>query len=53
MTNTLACDATIADIMLAGHAYDLLSFDFKAAFDKVPHRFVIDALAGKGITGTA
>ena len=53
VTNTLACDATIADVMLAGHAYDLLPFDFKAAFDKVPHRYVIEALAGTGITGTA
>ena len=53
VTNTLACDATIADVMLAGHAYDLLSFDFKAAFDKVPHRYVVEALAGTGIAGTA
>ena len=53
VTNTLACDATIADVILTGHAYDLFSFDFKAAFDKVPHRYVIEALAGTGITGTA
>ena len=39
--------------MLVGHAHDLLSFDFKAAFDKVPHRYVIEAQAGTGITGTA
>ena len=53
VTNTLACAATIAEVMLARHAYDQLSFDFKAAFDKVPHRYVIKALAGTGITGTA
>ena len=50
VTNTLACDVIIADVM---YAYDLLSFDFKVAFDKVPHRCVIEALAGTGITGTA
>ena len=53
VTNTLACDATIANVILAGHGYDLLSFDFKAAFDKVPHRYVIEALAGTEITSTA
>ena len=39
--------------MLAGHAYDLHSFDFKAAFDKLPHRSVIIALSGLGVGGTA
>jgi hypothetical protein len=53
VTNALACDAAIADVMLAGHAYDLLSFDFKAAFDKLPHRSVITALSGLGVGGTA
>ena len=53
VTNIIACDAAITDVMLAGHAYDLLSFDFKAAFDKVPHRCVVEALAGIGVAGTA
>jgi hypothetical protein len=53
VTNILSCDAAIADITLLGHAYDSFSFDFKAAFDKAPHRFVVQALADKGIRGKA
>ena len=53
LTNILSCDAIIAKAVSAGHAYDVISFDFKAAFDKAPHRFVIEALAGKGVRGLA
>ena len=43
LTNLLNCDAAIANIMLAGHSYDLLSFNFMKAFDKVPHNEVHNA----------
>ena len=51
VTNILFCDAAIADATLSRHAYDI--FSFKAAFDKVPHSFDIQALADKGIKGKA
>ena len=35
------------------HAYDIVSFDFKATFDKAPHNLVIEALADKGVSGNA
>ena len=52
VTNLLSCDAAIADILSANHAYDIVTFDFKAAFDKAPHRHVIQALAQNGIKGS-
>ena len=45
LTNVITCDKIIADAVLSGHAYDVLFFDFKAAFDKAPHRLVIESLA--------
>ena len=42
--NALICDKIIVDATLAGHHYDIISFDFKAAFDKASHRFVIEVL---------
>ena len=53
LTNILSCDAIIAKAVSAAHAYDVISFNFKAAFDKAPHRFVIEALAGKVVRGLA
>ena len=49
LTNLLNCDAAIVDIMLAGHSYDLLSFDFMKAFDKVPYSEVHNAVSALGI----
>ena len=37
LTNALTCDKTRADTILKGHAVNLLSFDFKSAFDKAPY----------------
>ena len=53
LTNLLNCDAAIADIMQAGHSYNLLSFDFMKAFDKVPHSEVHNAVSALGIGGKA
>ena len=52
ITNLLSCDTAIADILCANHAYDIVSFDFKAAFDKASHRRINEALAQNGIKGT-
>jgi hypothetical protein len=53
LTNLLASETVIANITSARHPYDILSFDFEKAFDKAPHRRVIDAVAALGIGGSA
>ena len=53
LNECLNCDAAIVDIMLAGHSYNLLSFDFMKAFDKVPHSEVRNAMSALGIGGRA
>ena len=53
LTNILSCDAIIAKAVSPGHTYDVIFFDLKAAFDKAPYRFVIKALACKGVRGLA
>jgi methylaspartate ammonia-lyase len=53
VSKLVACDKAIGDCTLAGHAFDIISFDFKSAFDKVPHNIVIEALADKGVYGSA
>ncbi len=53
ITNVLSCDTIIANAILDGHEYDTISFDFKPAYDKVPHRVIIEALTLKGVYGTA
>ena len=40
--NVISSDKIIANFDLSGHAYDVLSFDFNAAFDKTSHRFVME-----------
>ena len=49
----LTFDAYIVNFQLLKHPYDIMSFDFKKAFEKVPHQKVISELAVKGITGQA
>ena len=51
VTNMLTADLHIADAISAGHPYDLLTFDFKKAFDRASHFAVISSLAKLGITG--
>ena len=54
VTNVLTCDKIIADVISVGHHCDIFSFDFKAVFDKGPHRFVSKALiSAMGIIGTS
>ena len=51
LNNAFTCDKIRADAILEGHAVDLISFDFKSAFDKALHRFVLEALADVAVTG--
>ena len=37
----ISYDATIADAVAAGHSYDFVTFDFKVAFNKSPHKFFL------------
>ncbi len=51
LSNLLTADAVIAGAISAGHPYDVLTFDFKKAFDKAPHRAVIASLSMMGVSG--
>ena len=53
VTNLEQFGAFIADITSRGHAYDIISVDFKNAFDKAQHHHVLAALSCLGICGTA
>jgi hypothetical protein len=53
LTNLLTTDAYIARLASAKHPFDIISFDFTAAFDKAPHHKVIAALANHGVCGAA
>lgn len=43
LTNLLVTDKAIADICMAGHAYDVISFDFRKAFYKAPHSRIVES----------
>jgi Reverse transcriptase (RNA-dependent DNA polymerase)/Endonuclease-reverse transcriptase len=53
VTNVLTADNHIADAISAGHPYDILTFDFKKAFDRAPHRSVITCLSNLGVAGSS
>jgi hypothetical protein len=53
LTNLLIFDKYIMDCQLAGHSYDVISFDFKKAFEKAPHSMVVQELKFVGVCGTA
>ena len=44
VVNLLACDATIARHLDKGNPFDIKSFDYQRAFDKVPHNLKPDSL---------
>ena len=46
LTNLLACDPFLADLVNKNEPFDINSFDFKSAFDKVPHALPMEALRG-------
>lgn len=50
LTILLQSDKYVTDCLLAVHRYDVISFDFCKAFDKVPHWCVLDAAAKIGVT---
>ena len=49
----LTFEAFSANFMLAGHSYDLISFDFKEDFEKRYHGKVIQELNNRGVKGRA
>ena len=52
-TNVLSFDNRIADILSKGHPYDIITIDFKKAFDKVSHTAIFQALANAEIADKA
>ena len=46
-------DSFITNATSVGHPFDIVSFDFKKAFDKTPHEYVIQAASNIGINGKA
>ena len=44
VSNLLLCDAVIAAFINQNEASDIISFDFKRAFEKVPHSLLLDSL---------
>ena len=46
-------DAAVASIISRNYAYDIISVDFKKAFDKTQHHHVLRALSSLGICGAA
>ena len=44
VTNLLACDATIARHLDNGDPFDIISFDYQRAFNKVPHDRMLNSL---------
>ena len=51
--NLLACDAAIAKHLYNGESYDILSFDYMRAFDKVPHHILLESLHALNLHSTA
>ena len=57
VTHLLRFDAVVASIISSiisrNHAYDIISVDFKKAFDKAPHHHVLLALSDMEMCGAA
>ena len=51
VTNLLQCDAVIAEFLNKDKACDIITIDFSRAFDKVPHRALIENFSAFGICG--
>ena len=51
--NLLACDTAIAKYLDNGESYDILSFDYRRAFDKVPHHILLESLCALNLHPTA
>ena len=50
-TNLLVYMETLTKLLDQGHAVDVLYLDFAKAFDKVPHRRLLDKCRGLGVDG--
>ena len=47
ITNLLACDVMIVDWINKSLNFDVITFEFRRAFDKVPHATLLDILSSK------
>lgn len=53
ISSMLCTDNEAADALNSKHPYDIITFDFSRAFDRVPHHLLLTELANHGVTGTA
>jgi hypothetical protein len=53
LTNLLCAEHEIAECVNNKHPYDVITFDFSRAFDRVPHHLLLHELANRGISGKA
>ena len=53
LTNSLACDFLIANLVNAHKSHDIITFDFQRTFDKVPHHLLLEALKGQQLPKTS
>ena len=49
VSNLVACDSIISNLLNEDHACDVILLDFARAFDKVPHGIVLQKLARLGL----
>jgi ribonuclease P/MRP protein subunit RPP40 len=52
VANLLACDASLIRYLDEGKSFDIFSFDFQRAFDKVPHDLLLESLDSLGLHAT-
>ena len=53
LTNLLTADCQMSSFIAANHPFDIISFDVKKAFGKMPHDRVIESLGSKEVGGAA
>ena len=53
LSNLLACDSFLADLVHKNELFGIIGFNFKHAFDKVSHALLIEALRGLHVQYTS
>ena len=53
ISNLLCAENELANAHNSKESYEIITFDFSRAFDRVPHHLLLNELAAHGITGSA
>ena len=53
ISNLLCAENELANAHNSKESYDIITFDFSRAFDRIPHHLLLNELAAHGITGSA